>query len=374
MAMNVVSLFSGCGGLDLGFQQAGFEVVYANDIDRDVWKTYELNSGKQMDHRSLFDIPSSDIPDADGIIGGPPCQSWSLAGAMRGINDKRGQLFYEYIRIIKDKQPKFFVAENVPGMLSKTHKTEFSRIVRNMADLGYEVSYQLYDARNYGVPQERRRVIIVGYRKGMGVSFTPPAPTHSRLGGIGIDGTATMKWATLADAIGNLPEAVPALERNLPNPAVKFPNHEYMVGNFSTIYMSRNRRRKWGEASFTIQAGGRHAPLHPSSCPMEKVGKDKWIFAGGSYRRLTVREAARVQTFPDDFILYYNNVSQGYKMVGNAVPPRLAFNIAKKIFEDLKAIRNNPVASFNNDAENGTQTFSHEAKWEDGIKPQIKGA
>ena len=334
--MKVASLFSGCGGLDLGFAQAGFEVVYANDFDRDVWETYENNNGIVIDRRSLSDIPSSDIPDADGIIGGPPCQSWSLAGAMRGINDKRGQLFYEYIRIIRDKEPKFFVAENVPGMLSKTHIPEFKKIIAGMASLGYSVSYHLYDARDYGVPQERKRVIVVGYRKDFGMSFSPPLPTHSKFGATGVDGTKTRKWKTLMDAIGDLPEAVPALEKNLANPSVKFPNHEYMIGNFSTIYMSRNRRRNWNEASFTIQAGGRHAPLHPDSCPMQRVGQDQWILTGDVYRRLTVREAARIQTFPDDFTFYYNSVAQGYKMVGNAVPVKLAFNIASKVSAEIQ--------------------------------------
>lgn len=333
--MKVSSLFSGCGGLDLGFEQASFEIAYANDIDRDVWETYEKNNGIQIDRRSLFDIPSSDIPDADGIIGGPPCQSWSLAGAMRGINDKRGMLFYEYIRIIRDKQPKFFVAENVPGIVSKTHKNEFEKIIKEMEKLGYSATYSVYDARNYGVPQERKRVIIVGYRRDLGISFFPPSPTHSKSVRGTLDGRPFQKWVSLRHAISDLPEAVPALEKNKPNPMAKFPNHEYMVGNFSTIYMSRNRKKSWDDQSYTIQAGGRHAPLHPDSCPMQKVGTDKWIFSGSYYRRLTVREAARVQTFPDDFIFYYANVAQGYKMVGNAVPVRLAFNIARKISEDL---------------------------------------
>ena len=333
--MNVVSLFSGCGGLDLGFTLAGFNVIYSNDIDKDVWETYERNSGIKMDRRSLFGIPSSDIPDADGIIGGPPCQSWSLAGAMRGINDKRGQLFYEYIRIIRDKQPKFFVAENVPGMLSSTHKAEFKKIIGKMGKLGYRVAYNVYDARNYGVPQERKRVIIVGYRNDLGIAFEPPVPTHSNHISAGLDGLEVQKWVTLKQAISDLPEAVPALEKNKPNPEVRFQNHEYMVGNFSTIYMSRNRRKNWEGQSFTIQAGGRHAPLHPDSCPMEKVGTDKWVFTGSYYRRLTVREAARIQTFPDDFIFYYTNVAQGYKMVGNAVPVRLSFAIAKRIIKQI---------------------------------------
>ncbi len=333
--MKVASLFSGAGGLDLGFSQAGFSIVYANDIDKDVWETYEKNSGIAIDRRSLFDIPSESIPDADGIIGGPPCQSWSLAGAMRGLADERGQLFYEYIRIIRDKQPKFFVAENVPGIVSKTHRKEFLKIIYEMEKLGYRASYHLYDARDYGVPQERKRIIIVGYSDSLGIRFSPPAPTHSKLGANSLGGPRLEKWVTLRESISGLPEAVPALEKNRPNPAAKFPNHEYMVGNFSTIYMSRNRRRGWEDQSFTIQAGGRHAPLHPDSCPMEKVGEDRWIFTGTNFRRLTVREAARIQTFPDDFTFYYSNVAQGYKMVGNAVPVKLANAIAKKIMLGL---------------------------------------
>lgn len=333
--VNIISLFSGCGGLDLGFKQAGFEIVYANDNDKCVWETFERNAGIAIDKRSLFGIPSNEIPEADGIIGGPPCQSWSLAGSMRGINDKRGQLFYEYIRILRDKHPKFFVAENVPGIISKTHKGEFEKILTEMEAPGYSVSYNLYDARDYGVPQERKRVIVVGYRKDLGISFTPPEPTHSKSARRNLDGKVLEKWPTLMEAISDLPEAVPALSKNRPNPGAKFPNHEYMVGSFSTIYMSRNRRKPWEGQSFTIQAGGRHAPLYPGSCPMEKVGTDHWVFSGSSYRRLTVREAARIQTFPDDFIFYYKNVAQGYKMVGNAVPVRLAFNIGMKISNDL---------------------------------------
>ncbi len=337
MVMRLASLFSGVGGLDLGFVQAGFKTVYANDIDKDVWTTYERNNGIKIDRRSLFDTPSGDVPEVDGIIGGPPCQSWSLAGAMRGIKDERGQLFYEYIRIIRDKQPKFFVAENVPGMLSSTHKNEFEKIIREMEKLGYRVTYDVYDARSFGVPQERKRIIIVGYRKDLGISFLPPQPTHSKSISSSFDGSKLQKWVTLRQAISDLPEAVPALDKNKPNPAAKFPNHEFMVGNFSTIFMSRNRRKNWEDQSFTIQAGGRHAPLHPDSCPMEKVGTDKWVFTGSYYRRLTVREAARIQTFPDDFVFYYTNVAQGYKMVGNAVPVMLSRAIAWKIKSDLES-------------------------------------
>ena len=140
----------------------------------------------------------------------------------------------------------------------------------------------------------------------------------------------------MKDAIGDLPEPIHALDKNKTNGPLSVPNHEYMNGSFSSMYMSRNRRRCWDEPSFTIQAGGRHAPLHPSSCEMIKVETDLWKFKGNNpvFRRLSVREAARIQTFPDNFVFYYNNIADGYKMIGNAVPVKLAQVIAQKIKHD----------------------------------------
>ena len=339
--MKIASLFSGCGGLDLGFTNAGFQLVYANDNDPIVWETFEKNHKIAIDKRSLFDIKSNEIPEADGIVGGPPCQSWSLAGEMRGARDERGQLFYEYIRVLKDKKPLFFLAENVKGIISRTHINEFKKILKNFSGIGYDVSYKVIDARNYGAPQERYRVIIVGYRNIMGKRFVFPAPTHTQIGGKGLDGKKTLRWKFLKekDVIGDLPEAVPAMEKNKANSNLAIPNHEYMNGSFSSMYMSRNRKKNWCDQSFTIQAGGRHAPLHPLSSDMVKVEKDKWVFkeTDPKYRRLSVRECARIQTFPDNFIFYYKNIADGYKMIGNAVPVKLAEAIAKKIKEDIKS-------------------------------------
>lgn len=334
----MTSLFSGCGGLDLGFTNAGFKLTYANDNDPTVWETFEKNHKIQIDKRSLFNIKSDEIPHADGIIGGPPCQSWSLAGAMRGAKDERGQLFYEYVRVLRDKQPKFFLAENVPGILSCTHIREFKRIIGKLSALGYDVDYDAVDARDYGVPQERSRVIIVGYSKSLGLHFSFPPPSHSKSDGVTLDGRKTHKWVNLRQAIGDLPEATAAKDKNKANEKLVVPNHEYMTGGFSSIYMSRNRRKNWDEQSYTIQAGGRHAPLHPSSTEMMKIEEDKWAFRGSKpiYRRLSVRECARIQTFPDNFIFCYTNVADGYKMVGNAVPVKLAEAIGKKIMSDLK--------------------------------------
>jgi DNA (cytosine-5)-methyltransferase 1 len=334
MRYNLISLFSSCGGLDLGFRNAGFNIIFSNDNDKAVWETYEKNFSHKIDGRSIIDIKSEELPNPEGIIGGPPCQSWSLAGKMLGIKDKRGQLFYQYIRILKDKQPLFFVAENVPGMVSSTHINAFNDILKEFEATGYNISYKLIDARDYGVPQERKRVIIVGYRKDIGIKFEFPEPSHTR-----------EKWQTLKDAIGDLPEATPGQLKSHANDNLTIPNHEYMEGSFSTMYMSRNRLKNWNEQSFTVQAGGRHAPLHPNSTKMKKIEENKWVFDSSepNYRRLSIREAARIQTFPDSFIFYYKNLVDGYKMVGNAVPVKLAEAVARKIMLDMKAFSKNTV-------------------------------
>lgn len=326
--MKVVSLFAGCGGLDLGFKLAGFDIEWANEFDKSIWQTYEYNHPTvPLDRRSIFDIKSSEIPDADGIIGGPPCQPWSLAGALRGLEDERGKTINEYIRIIRDKQPAFFLFENVPGIVSKKHIATFLNFISIFEQLGYAVRLNVINAFDYGVPQDRKRVIVVGYnRYKTDGAFMPPAPIIEK--------------KSLKDAIYDMPPSIPANGNNKPNKpeAVYMPNHEHFVGSFSSIYMSRNRKRNWDEPSFTIQASGRHAPLHPSSPDMIQVSKDKWQFQEGkesAYRRLSIREAARIQTFPDDFIFFYNKLDTGYKMIGNAVPVLLAQNLAEEILKDF---------------------------------------
>ncbi|MDW7693672.1 DNA cytosine methyltransferase [Flammeovirgaceae bacterium SG7u.111] len=326
--MKVVSFFAGAGGLDLGFTKAGFDVVWANEYDKEIWETYAKNHPHtQLDRRSITQITSEEVPECDGIIGGPPCQSWSEAGALRGISDKRGQLFFEFIRILQDKQPKFFLAENVSGMLAGRHNTALENIKNMFKEAGYTLSFQLLNAKDYDVPQERKRVIFVGYRADLGIEFNFPPPLS--------------KQPKLGDAIADLQEnVVPALEKNYTNEAsCQVPNHEYMTGGFSSIFLSRNRVRSWDEPSFTIQAGGRHAPLHPQAPKMVKVEKDKQKFKEGAehlYRRLSVRECARIQTFPDDFIFHYKKLAAGYKMIGNAVPVNLGYHLGKAIFKDLK--------------------------------------
>ena len=337
--MKIVSLFAGAGGLDLGFHKVGFNMIWANEYDKDIWATFEKNHDAYLDRRSIVIVPSEEIPDCDGIIGGPPCQSWSEAGSLKGIDDKRGQLFFEFIRILRDKKPKFFLAENVSGMLAGRHSNALSNIKALLSESGYDLHFKLLNVVDYNVPQTRKRVIFVGFRKDLKVKFRFPIITNNKL--------------TLKDAIWDLRNsAIPAKEKNYTNGDVcSVLNHEYMHGSFSTIFMSRNRVRAWNEPSFTIQAGGRHAPIHPQAPEMIKMGKNKRIFEPGKedlYRRLSIREIARIQTFPDDFEFVYNNVTAGYKMIGNAVPVNFAEVLAKSIKDALvESGSNGLVSDFN---------------------------
>lgn len=328
--MKIVSFFAGAGGLDLGFQKAGFDVVWANEYDKDIWETYRKNHPKTiLDTRSITNIPSNEVPDCDGIIGGPPCQSWSEAGAMKGIEDKRGQLFYDFIRILEAKQPKFFLAENVSGMMLGRHSEALINI-KNLfqkAGMGYDLSFHMLNASDYSIPQDRKRVFFIGIRRDLNFKFEFPKQLLKKL--------------YLKDVIFDLKDnVIPALPSNKTNGEnCIVPNHEYMTGGFSTIFMSRNRVREWDDHSFTIQAGGRHAPIHPQAPKMKFVEQNIRIFVPGQehlYRRLSVRECARIQTFPDDFIFHYTNIADGYKMIGNAVPVNLAKVLAKSIKQQIE--------------------------------------
>lgn len=328
--MNIISLFSGAGGLDLGFEKAGFNTIWANEYDKDIWETYEKNfPHTKLDRRSITKIPSNEIPETLGIIGGPPCQSWSEAGSLRGIDDHRGQLFFEFIRLLKDKQPLFFLAENVSGMLASRHSEALGNIKKLFQESGYTLSFKMLNAHDFKVPQDRKRVFFIGYRNDLNMKFEFPT---------GFD-----KKRDLKDVIWDIKDsALPAKEKNYTNgDACALSNHEYAIGTFSSMFMSRNRVRSWDEPSFTIQAGGRHAPIHPQAPKMEFVEQNKRIFVPSKehlYRRLSVRECARIQTFPDTHKFYYKNVIAGYKMVGNAVPSYLGYYLAQKIMEDMKSL------------------------------------
>ena len=306
MVLKLISLFSGAGA------------------------TYRANfPDVRLIEGDIRNIPSSEFPDdAVGIIGGPPCQSWSEAGALRGIEDARGQLFYEYIRILRDKRPLFFVAENVSGMLAKRHSVAVNHFMKLFDDAGYDVNLKMLNANDYDVPEDRDRVFYIGFRKDLDIwDFQYPEPLAHK--------------PTLRECIWDLQDsAIPAREKNKTNgDACKVPNNEYFTGAYSPIFMSRNRVRSWDEPAFTVQASGRQCQLHPQAPKMVKVEKNLQKFAEGYehlYRRMSVREVARVQTFPDSFQFLYEDLDYGYKMIGNAVPVNLAYHVALQIKNCLR--------------------------------------
>lgn len=330
--MKVCSFFAGCGGLDLGFRQAGFDVVWANEYDTTIHPTYRLNHPNTLLNTSdIRNLKAKDIPDCDGFIGGPPCQSWSLGGSMKGLEDERGKLFLDYIRIIKAKQPLFFLIENVAGIISDKHFKTFQGFLCTLSEAGYCVKYSVMNAADYGVPQDRIRVFIVGTRKDLSLDFKFPEPV-----------TPKETHITLRRAIGDIVEQPRSYyKESVVQDYGYWWNHDCYTGPFDKKYMARNRVRKWDEVSFTIQAQGRNAPLHPQAPPMIYVSPDERQFDFNHldlYRRLSVRECARIQTFPDSFHFIYKNVQDGYKMVGNAVPPRLAKHLAMALQRQLSSI------------------------------------
>ena len=303
----VVSLFSGAGGLDLGFKEAGFQIVWANDFDKDAVATYNLNIGNECVFGDIEQIPSSDIPDCDIIIGGFPCQGFSMANTRRNVLDERNKLYLQYIRILKDKKPKFFVAENVKGILSLGHGEVIKAIVNDFSDAGYDVQYRLLNAADYGVPQIRQRVIIVGVRKDLNISFEYPAPSYSQNGENGL-----RPWVTVNEALSNVPDP------DGPD-ADSVPNNEYSKYKVKPRNFTGHRPTDPDKPSPTILArgnggGGVCAIPHPN-------GK----------RRMSIRESATIQTFPLEF-RFLGRMGSSYRQVGNAVPVKLAAAIASSIW------------------------------------------
>lgn len=330
--MELISLFTGAGGLDMGFHKAGFKTVLANEFDKKICPTFRANfRNVDLIEGDIRNLSANLLPDnVHGIIGGPPCQSWSEGGTLRGIKDERGQLFYEYIRILKSKQPLFFVAENVSGMLAQRHANAVKEFLDLFDKAGYNVVLKLLNANDFEVAEDRERVFYVGFRKDLGISsFDFPSPILPRM--------------VLKDVIWNLRDsAVPARAQNKTNGSeCHVLNHEYFIGSFSPIYMSRNRVRSWDEPAFTVQASGRQCQLHPQAPKMVKVSANRQEFVKGKedlYRRMSVREVARIQGFPDDYEFIYSDLNYGYKMIGNAVPINLAYHLALSIRKVLSSI------------------------------------
>ena len=295
--MDVVSLFSGCGGTDVGFQKAGHDLIWSNDINKWACASYASNLGFEPESGDISKIGK--FPKAEIVVGCYPCQGFSIYGA-RKFNDPRNFLYMQFVRVLKQTKPKFFMAENVKGLLYGYGKIIFNDMLRNFKTNGYEVQWKLVNAKNYGVAQDRERVIMIGTRNDLIKKYEFPEETH---------GDGRKPYTTLKQVIWDMPK---------PNA------DEIYSGSFSSHYMSRNRKRAWDEVSFTIQASGRHAPLHPSGKAMIFVKKDKYKFDEvGPNRRMAYKECAVVQSLSKNFVLE-GPLNEKYKQIGNAVPPLLA--------------------------------------------------
>ncbi|MCF6134000.1 DNA cytosine methyltransferase [Thermoactinomyces vulgaris] len=302
--LTVVSLFAGAGGLDIGLHAAGFKTIYANDIDKDACETFKMwNSEAYVHCGDITKVHTDDIPEADIVTGGFPCQGFSLAGP-RKLNDSRNILYREFVRIVEAKKPYAFIGENVKGILTLGNGSILEAIINDFESKGYNIYYQLLNAADYKVPQDRYRVILIGLRKDIDNGFNFPAPTGR---------------VTLAEAIGHLPE---------PDPK------DVCQAPFSSRYMSRNRKRGWDDVSYTIPAMAKQVTLHPSSPDMIKVDKDLWKFGEGKTRRFSWIEAALIQTFPEGMD-FAGDLTSKYRQIGNAVPCEMAKVIGENLYSVL---------------------------------------
>ena len=329
----LVSLFSGCGGMDLGFLNAGYSIVYANDFDSDAQRVYEYNIGS-IDKRSILDVDEKEIPDCDILTAGFPCQPFSNAGNRKGVRDSRGNLYKECLRVINEKHPKVIVFENVRGLLSTKDENGnllIDTIINNLNDLGYYTTYQLVNASDYGVPQNRIRVIIVAFRKTLGKKFIFPNKQSKEGLNIGSCIDIPQEVPNQVDWSFS-PQALNLIQHIPEGGSWKSIPYEYLPERFRKIrddmkrYHAPNMYRRFARTEI---AGTIIASAQPENCgiihPLEN-------------RRLNVREIARIQTFPDDFLFFTNDkrsITGMYKVIGNAVPPMLAQVIGEAIIKQL---------------------------------------
>lgn len=317
--MKVVSLFAGCGGCDQGiiggfeyngvtYEQLPFELVYASDIDQKALNTHKLNFCCQnLVCGDICDIPSEEIPDHDILIGGFPCQSFSTVNPTKDPFDDRANLYKQMVRIAADKQPMAFIAENVKGLMTLKGGSIFKRVREAFEDAGYTLSYKLVNAANYGVPQKRERVILVGIRNDLGKTFVFPPETTAD------------KWVPLSVAVPEL--AIPDQRYYFSEKAVQGMKN-------AKNNMKRGLAQNLDEPCLTVTSHLAKVSLN-SRDPVLLVDPSKEL-----YRRFTPREAARIQSFPESFS-FAGSEGDAYRQIGNAVPPVLFWHIAKALSEQL---------------------------------------
>lgn len=323
--LRVVSLFSGCGGSDLGmiggfsflnkkYPSLPFKIVFANDNDTEAVATYDSNFEHPATLGSILDLHHM-VPDHDILIGGFPCQSFSTVNPTKDPYDERAQLYKEMARILKEKQPMAFIGENVKGLVLLKKGEFFQRITNEFAAAGYNLKHLIINTADYGVPQKRQRVFIVGIRKDLNVEFEFPKPTHSE------DGSRkTKKWTPLKEVIDSL---VPE------NPKYYFSEKAVQGMKNAKNNMKRGLAQDLNGPSLTVTSHLAKVSLN-SRDPVLLVSPKKEL-----YRRFTPLEAARIQSFPDDF-KWVGSDADAYRQIGNAIAPVMMWHTAKRLAETLK--------------------------------------
>jgi DNA (cytosine-5)-methyltransferase 1 len=312
--LKVASLFCGCGGTDVGllgdfnflnkyYASNQVEIVYANDIDANACKIFQKNFGIIPDNRDIRMVKSSDLPGFDILTGGFPCQSFSIVAQnpkRLGIKDDRGKLFFEMCRILRDRQPKCFIAENVKGILTANNKEAFPLIIKEFENSGYDVEYAILNSAKFGVPQKRERVIIVGFRKDLNIDFKfPTVPIENEEDYIPLQEVID---SVVDDKYYFSEKAVAGMMRNKDN-------------------MNKGRAQDITKPCNTVGAHLAKVSLN-STDPVLKIGD--------RYRRFTPREVARIQSFPERFRLVGSEGAQ-YRALGNAIPPVMLWYVAKAV-------------------------------------------
>lgn len=316
--LKVASLFCGCGGTDVGllgnfdflgkhYASNNMEIVYANDIDDNACKIFEENFGLKPDNRDIRQVSSSELPDFDILTGGFPCQSFSIIAQnpkRLGVKDDRGKLFFEMCRILKDKQPKCFIAENVKGLLTANQKSAFPLILEEFTNSGYDVKYMVLNSANFGVPQKRERVIMVGFRKDLNIDFSFPAQT--------------IKDEKLYEPLKKV------IENSV--------DEKYYFSEKAVAGMMKKREKMNKGRVQDIEKPCNTVGAHLAKVSLNST--DPVLFNGNRYRRFTPREVARIQSFPEQFSLVGTEAAQ-YRALGNAIPPVMIWYVANKVKNSL---------------------------------------
>ena len=316
--LKVASLFCGCGGTDVGllgnfdflgkhYASNNMEIVYANDIDDNACRIFEENFGIKPDNRDIRQINSNELPDFDILTGGFPCQSFSILAQnpkRLGVKDDRGKLFFEMCRILRDKQPKCFIAENVKGLLTANQKTAFPLIMEEFKNTGYDVKHMVLNSANFGVPQKRERVIIVGFRKDLNIDFTFPN-----------------QIITDEDLFEPLKKVIDSSV-----------DEKYYFSERAVLGMMKKREKMNKGRAQNIEKPCNTVGAHLAKVSLNST--DPVLMNGNRYRRFTPREVARIQSFPETFSLVGTETAQ-YRALGNAIPPVMIWYVANKVQNSL---------------------------------------